>query len=329
MYSTTSALEPEMPVSVPRYWRAYGSLTARLSLGITRLRLADNTPLVLYEAGPPGAPDLVCVSPAESPFLLMAPLFMALSKTFRVIAFDHPGAPFMENASEHPLPTVGTMAATLVEVLRARAIQSAHIVTWCVGALVPIWALGQGCTSFRSLNLIAPPSLLGKCDKRTPFQKFFVSLLLQIASSPADNCAGLCNWIRRASDAWSVTCPTDELILKLSTLPVQEDESIRRYAMLTKWTCEQTPVGGKSLADAYAELMDTACAELPVTIFHCADDDIVSSDSSADIVNRNSRARLLVYPSGSHFVLFKEPDLLGRDIAASISALWPPVGHTG
>jgi pimeloyl-ACP methyl ester carboxylesterase len=305
----------------PHYWRPFESLERSLPVEVSLLRVREPSGVYVYESGPRDAPRIALVSPGESPFLLISSLFRELSRHFRVVSFDHPGSPFMEPDPTARPATTAVMAETLLDVLEATDARRAHIVTWCVGALPAVWALTMADVPIASLSLIAPPSSLSRCLERTHFQRFYLGIVLQLASGTCANRTALCRWISRAAEGWPIRSESDRLIYELTHLPVRNDESVLRYAHLIKFMTEQLPpTSGPEAPRSYADIMDAICARTPVALLHCLDDDVVTAKCSANIAERNPGVRLELYPTGSHFVIFKEPAMLAATISDFVRA---------
>jgi pimeloyl-ACP methyl ester carboxylesterase len=246
----------------------------------------------------------------------MSNVFRELSRDFRVLAFDHPGSPFMEPSARAPEATIEVLARTVTEIVAGRGLDRVHVGTWCVGALVPVWALATSNVPVASLSLIAPPSILGRCRERTAFQQVLLPMVMQLASGLSPHEDILLRKIMNAARAeYTITDATEQAIFDLTHLPVRNEVSTRHYARLIEFMCLNFPAGRD-----YAGLMDEICARIPVTFLHCRDDEVVKYQCSAEVVTRNPNARLALYPSGSHFVLFKEPAMIAADIAATVRA---------
>ncbi len=100
---------------------------------------------------------------------------------------------------------------------------------------------------------------------------------------------------------------------RIAFLPLETDWSIRRYAQVIDNMCRVVPPVKSPSGLAYSDLLDEVSASVPVTIIHCRDDEIVSYKCSMDVCSRNA-IRFVVYPSGGHFVIFGNPELLSADI---------------
>src|SRR5262249_30100448 len=108
--------------STPRYWRDFATLTDELTLDASLPQLPDGSRVHLYEAGPAAAANIILVSPAESPFLLIARLFSALSGAHHVFAWDNPAATFMDTPADLQIPPLRRMADDLLGLIEARGI---------------------------------------------------------------------------------------------------------------------------------------------------------------------------------------------------------------
>lgn len=306
--------------AAPDYWRDFATLTEDLELSVSRLEGAHGAPLYVYEAGPPEAPPVVLINPAEAPFLLMSRLFSLLSCHFRVIAWDNPGSPFMtEPDGPWMAPTVARMSADLFAILAARGVRRPHVVSWCAGALVYLWSFAAQRMETASVSLIAPPGIVSRSAHKTPFQTFFLPLVLQLASGQCLDEARLARRILAVPNERVLLNDVDQTIFDLTRLPVRHEGALKRYAHLMKVMCSERPPAPEGAASpSYADIMDEACRSSRIGILHCEDDDIFSVDCSRDVAERHGTVCLKVYPNGGHFVLFKDPQQLAPDIAAFI-----------
>lgn len=299
----------------PRYWTDFSDLVSELKLECSLLPVRDGTCCTLYEAGPREAPTLVLVSPGESPFLLISNLFKELSQDLRVVSWDHPGSPFMEHDGRAPPATTDVMAQTLLDVIAGKNLTRPHIATWCVGALAPVWAFALDDTPFASMSFIAPPSILSRCTDRTAFQSDYLPLLVRLAHGARRYEADLVARIRHAAEAWPVITSIDQAIFDLTHLPIREGYPIRRYAELISFMCMRSPPARDGRAtQAYADLMDDICRKVPLALLHSIDDEVARHECSADIAARNPGVRLILYPQGAHFMQFRDPKPLAKDI---------------
>jgi pimeloyl-ACP methyl ester carboxylesterase len=315
-------LRPSSRSAPPEYWTEFAALARDLEVEISTLDVTGGAPLYLYEAGPRNAPRVLLINPAEAPFLMMSRLFSALSGEFRVIAWDNTGNPFMADPDRPWVPaTIARMAGNLRDILAAREIPHPHVVTWCAGALIYLWAFAAHRIATTSLSLIAPPGIVSRCPEKTPFQTFFLPTVLQLASGHCVDEASLARRIRAVPKERMLLDDVDRAIFDLSQLATRDDAALRRYAQLIRIMCsELPPLPDGSRALSYADVLDEVCRSGRVSLLHCQDDDIFSVNCSREVAARHPDVRLKVYATGGHFVLFREPQQLAPDIAAFIRA---------
>jgi len=313
------------PEGAPAYWDGFDSLTSELAVRISLLELQDGSRAHVYQAGPDGVPDVLIVSPAESPFLLISRLFRRLSRKYRVTAWDPADGAFMDSAPEAPPPTLSRMANALLGISEAYQLSSPHLVSWCSGALVAAWVLAGAPGRAGSATFIAPPSVLGRCAERTEFQSHFLQTILKLASGGYRDEEAVFRDIQSAPRGRPFGNADDEAIFELTNLPVRDLHALRRYARSIHNACTCVPPSmARFRALAYAEVVEAACQTLPIALLHCKDDDVVSYKCSADVAARNADVKLVLYPSGGHFVIFKQPDMLGTDIEGFVDGLRCP-----
>ena len=311
------------PRATPSYWKRFTPWVEDLDVEISMLELRTGEQVHLYEAGPQGAPNVIIVSPSESPFLLMSRVFKALSRHFRVTAWDHPAAVFMDTPADLPPPTLQRMSKDLLAIIEARGMQEAHVVSWCAGALTILWALAQSPPTISSATFIAPPSVLSHAPERTGFQSHFLQMILELASGRHPDEAALCRQIlTMPRGGMSSRNNVEQAIYDLTDRPVRDETALRRYAKSIQNACITLPPSMARFRDrAYAEIVTQSSARVPLSLLHCRDDDIVSYKCSNDVAARNDNVRFVLYPRGGHFVIFKEPEMLGADIAGFVAAV--------
>lgn len=314
----------------PPYWEEFPGITQDLDVQVSRLEVSAGAPLYLYEAGPADAPAIVLVNPSEAPFLLLSRLFHSLARQFFVLAWDSPESPFMvDPARPWTPPTIARTAGCLTEILAARQLRRPHVVTWCAGALIYLWALHAFRLNAASVSFIAPPGIVSRCPEKTPFQTFFLPMVLQLTSGHCQAAASVARRIRAVPNERVLLDEVDRAIFDLTQLPVRNDESLQRYAQLIHSMCSELPPSWDGRARSYADLMDDACSVTPATILHCQDDDIFSANCSREVASRHSDVQLKLYPAGGHFVIYKNPGQLVPDITESIRATESAHGRDG
>lgn len=327
MNATAGSIKERVPAASgaapPSYWKEFDFLTRDLEVEISNVAVEDGAAqLYVYEAGSPLAPPVVLINPAEAPFLIMSRLFNALSRQFRVIAWEDPGSPFMPDGGLPWAPsTMARMSGDLLEILHARGIHRPHVVTWCAGALVYLWSFAAHGLSTASLSLIAPPGIVSRRMDKTPFQSLFLPMILQLASGHCVDEASMVRRIRALPKQQVLLDDLDRTNFALTQLPVRDDIALRRYAYLIKVMCSELPPRKSSgTAHSYADVLDEVCRTTRVALLHCQDDEFFSINCSRDVAARHSGVRFTEYPTGGHFVLFREPEMLAADIASCVCA---------
>jgi pimeloyl-ACP methyl ester carboxylesterase len=304
----------------PEYWKSFESLVAQLTLDATMVQSSDrSTRLHLYEAGRPSDGDVILVSPGESPFLLVSPLFMQLARTCRVTSWESRAGPFLPGGPDLRAATLAALAHDIVAVARERQIERPHIVAWCAGALVVVWAIALTGLPVASITLIAPPTVLGGSQERTAFQSSFLQMILELASGLCEDEGVLMEQIRAIPRQQPILNETQREIFELTQLPLRDAVSLKRYAELTKNVCmARAPAMGSATMANYAELMLAICRQTPVAIIHSRDDELFSYKGSLDICTSSDNARLVLYPRGGHFLPFTKAGALAADISSFI-----------
>jgi pimeloyl-ACP methyl ester carboxylesterase len=246
-------------------------------------------------------------------------LFEQLAADFRVTAWDNAASPCLHWDDSLPLPTMDVLSLDLQQLMQADGMRRPHIVTWCAGAMILLWSRAACDLDFGSVTFIAPPSVLGRCPVRTGFQTHFLQLVMQLGSGTRTDEADLYRRIQSIPKSIGSVTDVDRAILELTSLPMRDEAATKRYARLIRDMCNTPPPAGKrSPEQSYAALFDELCQETPVALIHSRDDDAVSWESSAEMASRNAGVRLFLYPDGSHFVIFREPERIARDVAGFV-----------
>src|SRR5690606_18108349 len=112
---------------------------------------------------------------------------------FRAIAWENPASPCMDTVDGPVTLTVAHAARNLEDVVGLKCTAPPHIVTWCSGALVALWAMAARRLPIASISLIAPPRVVSGCLARTAFQSHFLSKLMNLAVEAVIDNAALCD----------------------------------------------------------------------------------------------------------------------------------------
>jgi len=306
---------------VPAYWAAFKNLSEPLSDIEIRHSGRDASEVITYRSERADGPTILLISPPESPFLLVSPLYVVLSDKFSVLAWDPVRATFMDCGPDDPVPSVRDHADQLRSVLESLDDRPTHLVTWCSGALTGLQYIADRPQSIASATFIAPPSLLSSDPERTAFQSGFIEKVLRMALFGAEERSRIYRQLRDGQDLLPETTVAEATLKRLTGMLWQSEARATRYARSILLACTPTGTATKKGAETgYRETLRELARNVPVSVIHSSDDQLVSLSNARAIARENPEVQLRILNHGGHFAVHTCADELAELVLEGISS---------
>lgn len=167
---------------------ASSSLSALVARGAERLRVgrivsSDGLPLTYYRAGEAPVCLVIASAPAAS-VRFWLPLMGLLRGRFSVIAVEYRGFPPADRVLEPGEAEVPRIADDVAAVLAAEGVESAHLVTWCLGGKVAWELVRRHPRRVRSIAAIGFAYATGGEQATGPFSAALFNIRDHLEKSP-------------------------------------------------------------------------------------------------------------------------------------------------
>jgi pimeloyl-ACP methyl ester carboxylesterase len=301
-------------MNAPSYWSGFSDVVSTEDFTMSVTRASDGLDLHTYECGRDNPEHLLLVTPIGAPFLLISKLATALGRHFHVLGWDNRGPGYLDEDCSRQCVDVNRHALDLQEILAQRNITSFHVVGWCAGANIVSWLTERLAVTPKTGFFIAP-SNIGASKTETQFNSVFVPTLRSLAACDGRKAEFMFKTIRNVVAGAEAHTVDQQVIKRLTSLNFASLETTRRYARLL---CEFSAANDE--ISSFIPFFDALCSRIPSALLHCMDDDVVSWMSSVDAVGRSKRSKLIVLPTGGHYVAYSAGEQVAAEVTAFITA---------
>ena len=309
-------------MDAPSYWSRYKDLSNTQNIHVAKHAASDGCPIFVVEIGSKERADLVLVNPPGTPFLLMSRLGLLLGTRYRVTSWENRGSPYLDvdigevNSAEI---SIERLAIDFCEILRAREISRPHVVAHCGGLSFILRACAESGVELSSLSLISPPPSISSVRHPTAFDAQFAPQLGALAQASSDTFDEILRSLKLFVSGPQLKRQDERTLVSLCRESNRTDQLWRDFAIM--WNSFWPVLDEEKLEQNRAmdlQLMAAVGKVIPVSIFQPRDDPVVDYRCSIEAAVRNL-SKMILYPTGGHFLPYRQPALLARDIFSFLS----------
>jgi len=315
-YSASEGLTlPELEEYVTHYIKETTKMTSSAVKKHT-IEAKDGTPLVVYEASPDKPETVVLVSGYAMPVDFFEPLIARLSQFCRVITWESRDVPSQGPSFQEERSGIESHIDDLCAVLDHFRVSRAHLVGWCSGAQVGLEAAISVADRVQSL-LTLNASFGFPFSKKTEFEKKLLALMPQVSTDRQKAAlfaemlfgpAGMQNTESGGGALLSLANITDPKVAEMTVAPFRSAENLYRYANFVVRLYDRP------------DLNDWSAVRVPVTLVVNQGNQVAHPQSSLDVAERLTNAKVVKLVREDHFDVYHQPAEVAELIRAGIGA---------
>lgn len=307
MKTSPGVRETPVTTGLP-YHVEFQDVTERYDFRFDCVPATDGYPLYTYEFGKTSDDGFVLVGAVGTSSLLMMKLASQLATSRYSLCYEHRGSPYLKDSQPDREITVPEYASDLGQILSAREVKNLHLVGHCSSANIISWAVSRDAITPSSVTLIAPAGI-GSSSEKLYAQEVFFPMLQNVTKQTDPEARKTVATVQNLAGLGHKSRVRDSDVQRITLINIRDFRSARRYAHLLS--------GAELSLKESALLFDDMCAKVPVLVLHALDDQVISHTSSVNALGRNSQrnVRLVLYPSGTHFL----PYTRAADIASEMT----------